>query len=171
MIGRLTASERIAEGGAFAVKRWGRRRLIRRALPFLPPGTEVRRVIGAQTRGVVVPTLIWIAVFTALWAQMGWLVFSGRFTRILWFLTPLWLLLSYGIGWLASLRVVAFRLLAVADDTVYVLDCGHNVFLWPKRLVGAVPRAPLESLAGWAGWVPVDGERLFVPRAWRRQLR
>lgn len=151
--------------------KWGRRRLVRRALPLLPPSTPVRRVIGAQTRGYRVQWLVWMAVFLLLWLPTGLLLFTGRWVGIVGYLLMPWWLVSYELGWLVSLRVVAFRLLAVTDRTVYILDCGHNAFWWPKRLAGAIPRAILESPTGRAGWISIGADWLWVPLMWRRQLR
>ena len=127
-------------------------------------------MIGAQTRGPWRPWLVFMAVFVVLWFPLLWLLVSGWPDATARYFEPLLYLVSYELGWLVSLRVVGFRLLAVADDTVYILDCGHNAFLWPKRLVGTTARAPLEWAIG-PGWVDLPGKRLFVPRAWRRQLR
>ena len=150
---------------------WGRRRLTRRSLQFLPPGVTVRRLVGAQTRGGCLQLLVGLAVFTPLYLLSGFIVFTGRWAGIGSFLPMAWGLPCWGLAWLVSLRVVAFRLLAVTDETVYVLDCGHNAFWWPKRLTGAFSRTFLETPTGRAGRVGLGAERLWVPVVWRRQLR
>ena len=127
-------------------------------------------MFGAQTRGWWRPRLVFSAVFVVLWSP-AWLLPSGWPVSSARYFVPLLYLVSWGVGWLVGLRGVASRLLTVDDGTVYVLDCGHKRFSRPKRLMGAVPRAPLESATGRPGWVDLSGERLWVPWGWRRQLR
>ena len=127
-------------------------------------------MFGAQTRGWWRPRLVFSAVFVVLWSP-AWLLPSGWRVSSARYFVPLLYLVSWGVGWLVGLRGVASRLLTVDDGTVYVLDCGHKRFSRPKRLMGAVPRAPLESATGRPGWVDLSGERLWVPWGWRRQLR
>jgi len=127
-------------------------------------------VFAAQTRGWLRPWLAFVVVFLVLWSP-AWLLLSGWPVSDARYFVPLVYLVSWGVAWLVSLRSVAFRLVAVADDTVYILDCGHNLFSWPKRLVGTVARAPLERAFGRAGWVELPGQPVWVPAIWRGQLR
>jgi len=88
-------------------------RMIERAQPLLPPGTEIRQIIFAGTRRPM-PWYIW--PFFLLGVLPGFLI-----------------LIIYAM-------TTKGRVLAVTPDTIYVLDCGRGGQN-PKRVLGVLPRA------------------------------
>lgn len=76
-------------------------RMIKKVMPLLPPGTQVRQIMYTQTRG-------------------------------------------FG-GMLLALFPDRYGMIAVADDAIFIFDCGRSFFgvygvAKPKTLMGTVPR-------------------------------
>lgn len=158
---------------------WGRNRIVRRSLPLLPPGTVVRRVIGAQTRGPWPYLLFFLIGYGGTWS-LGWLVWihlinsgasswAGSIVGLLLWIA--WFMGSYAVGWLSFLAVNRYRIVVVADQAFYLVDCGRSIFFRPRRLLGTFPRAPLGPLRGLMATITIGGHRLHVPRAWFAQVR
>ena len=91
----------------------GKQRMIDRAQPLLPPGTQIRQIIPAGTKRPM-PVFIW--PFFLLGVLPGFL-----------------LLIVYNM-------TITNRMLVVTPDAIYVLDCGRGNSR-PKRVHQVLPRA------------------------------
>ena len=85
-----------------------KQRAIERAQPLLPPGTQIRQIIGTQTGSPLLYILL--------------------------------MLLAILPGALIFLAISKNRWIVVAQDAIYVLDCGH-FGMTPKRVLRVLPRS------------------------------
>lgn len=108
-------------------------KLIRAAAPLLPPGTQIRQIIAAQT---LKPSV-----------AVG-LMFLG--------ILP---------GALLGIAINRNRLLAVANEGIYVLDCGHGSIRRPKKVVTVLPRATQLTPK-----LEIGGKPLHLVARWNDQI-
>jgi hypothetical protein len=108
-----------------------KRRMIERAEPLLPSGTQIRQIVTASTRSPV----LWIGLVILLAILPGALVFT---------------------------MISKNRIIAVSQDAIYVLDCGHFGYR-PKGVLRVLPRATRLGPAGGL-WTKINAgpEKLWA---------
>lgn len=108
-----------------------KRRMIERAEPLLPSGTQIRQIVTASTRS----PFLWIGLAILLAILPGTLVFA---------------------------MISKNRMIAVSQDAIYVLDCGHFGYR-PKGVLRVLPRATRLGPAGGL-WTKINAgpEKLWA---------
>jgi hypothetical protein len=152
---------------------WPRRRMLQRAARLLP-GSEIGVVFAAGTASWVWLSPLFLLGYFGTTGPAFVLDWSAPSALSPWLRAYVVLAVPLGllVGWLFTCPVNRHRVVAVTDDTVFVMDSGWLLPWTPRRLVGTFDRTRLGPVRRhWATSLTIGGRRYRVRPQWANAVQ